>query len=330
MKNTNLFTRTLFAFAAIMLMQILFESCKKGAPVPSNSNELHDVSITVLDPTGQPLGGAKVFVKDFGENAPKTSGYTNAQGIARIKSPAGHQTIVAKIGSVFYAEQTVNVSIQNTTVPPPIKITQSTTQKVLVVLASAEQLEQVLTIIGFMQYDSIQIINLRSMAANDSVATLQYLEQYTLIFSDCNGGDEVGYPLLARIYGRYLGQGGKIYGGHYNYYNLQTIFPSYYVNEEFNSGDSLAIIDAKLISYVGFTSALWPLDVDNRPFNTFQQFRDVPPSSKIYSVMDNTTIPLIVENYLQNGKYLYTIYHNQNIKNDPQLIKIVKYFLYSL
>ena len=37
-----------------------------------------------------------------------------------------------------------------------------------------------------------------------------------------------------------------------------------------------------------------------------------------------------MENHIGSGKYLWTDYHNQDIKDDVKLVKLVKYFLYSL
>jgi hypothetical protein len=41
-------------------------------------------------------------------------------------------------------------------------------------------------------------------------------------------------------------------------------------------------------------------------------------------------VPVIVENKLGTGKYLWTLYHNQDILRDPRLVRIVRYFLYTM
>jgi hypothetical protein len=58
----------------------------------------------------------------------------------------------------------------------------------------------------------------------------------------------------------------------------------------------------------------------------------------VYAVFTNTPgsttspqgVPVIIENRLGTGKYLWTIYHNQDILSDARLVRIVRYFLYSL
>jgi hypothetical protein len=52
----------------------------------------------------------------------------------------------------------------------------------------------------------------------------------------------------------------------------------------------------------------------------------------VYGVIYRTSpsVGVIVENYIGTGKYLWTDYHNQDIKDDPKLVKIVQYFLLSM
>lgn len=306
--------------------------CKKKTtdeePVVSSSPKLYDVTAMVNDPTGKPLGGVTVFLKGKPENDPVFSGITNNLGVAKLKSPAGTQTLIAKIGSVFYQEQSVSVKTDNSTVTEPMTLHQNTGLKVLVVFAGCEQLENILDSLGFTIYDTTDIQYMRLRAAADSNALLTYLNNYTLVFSDCNCGDESGFPLLANIYGEYIKGGGKIYGGHYNYMNLQYIVAPYYSNQVSQTSDSVTIIDGALSSYLGFTTSAW---VSNG-FGGYEQFTDLPPSTKIYAIMTNSTsvVPVIELNYVGEGKYLHTLYHNQDIIDDPNLIKIVKYFLYSL
>jgi hypothetical protein len=175
---------------------------------------------------------------------------------------------------------------------------------------------------------------MRTQATADSNALLTYLRQYALIFSDCNCGDETGYPLLARIYGRYVQQGGKIYGGHYNYMNLQYIFAPNYRTPTGNANDSLSIIDINLSTAIGYTVIRWPGTTG------YEKWTDLPTggASTVYAVFFGTPgsasspqgVPVIVENRLGTGKYLWTLYHNQDILSDPRLVRIVRYFLYTL
>lgn len=117
--------------------------------------------------------------------------------------------------------------------------------------------------------------------------------------------------------------------------NLQYIFPGYYQNEVYTSGDSLTITNDSLIAAVGFKVVAWTAGTT---LDYYEQFLDLPPSSKVYVVITGTqpATPVIIENDLGSGKYLYTIYHNQDVlenqsgTTDPRLVKIIKYFLYSL
>jgi hypothetical protein len=314
----------------VFILIIAFMGCNKNNS-PTNPTQLYNVTAKVLDPTGQPIGGATLALLSPPTGTTGTfSANTDSLGNATIQSPAGAQTLIAYLGSIFRSQ--INVNVQASSTPTnvgSIKLQQNTTLKVLVVQARAEQLENVLRQIGFTTFDSTYIDTIRAHASIDSTAVLTNLKNYTLVFSDCNGGDEYQYPLLARIYGRYIQSGGKIYGGHYNYYNLQTIYPGYYtiLTAPTNYSDSLKFIDANIISYIGYTSAYF----NNIGYYNF--FTDIPSASKIYATVANGTANgagVIIENYLGTGEYLWTAYHNQDVINDPKLIKTVKYFLYSL
>ncbi len=315
--------------------------CKKSSSTgPDTDIPTYPVTAKVLDPQGYPLGGATLTLLNPPFEDPKFTSLTDSTGKATIQSPAGQQTLLAKFGTVF--EGTLNVTVAASSTPTivttPIQVHQNTSLgKVLVVLASAEQLEDVLHAIGYTTFDSISVEALRDSADTDSTKLLQYLKQYKLIFSDCNGGDEYQYPLLARTYGRYVTDGGKIYGGHYNYYILQYIWPPYFKQRDYQgdvSTDTLKIVDNNLQKAVG-TYLDWTKSEDSRHLSDYQKFSDLPPApiSHTYGVIKGTSpeVGVIVECYPNpnpnGGKYLWTDYHNQDILNNTKLLKIVTYFL---
>ncbi|HEY9165937.1 MAG TPA: hypothetical protein VIS48_07235 [Candidatus Kryptonia bacterium] len=312
-------------------------SCKKSNSVSANG-DLYPVTAKVLNPAGEPQGGAILKLSGKDDSDPVFATVTDDSGNGTIQAPAGQQTLIAKMGSIFQTSFTVNVLANSSgTSAGSVTLKQNTQMKVLVIYGGCEQIETVLSdpSIGFTKFDTTDVDYMRNRVQTDSNATLNYLKNYTLVFSDCNCGDEDGYPLLARTYGRYVAQGGKIYGGHYNYMNLQYIFPPYYSQELSTDGDSVTVVDDTLSKYVGFKVAAWTASTS---LGYYEQFSDLPPSAKVYVVITGTqpATPVIVLNTLQSGKYLYTIYHNQDILSytggtaDPRLIKIVKYFLYSL
>jgi hypothetical protein len=333
--------KVLSALLAVVLIAglVVFNAgCKKDdATNPIQTVPTYPVSMTVQSPSGQAQGGALVALKNPPYADPTFLAYTDTAGKATIMAPVGPQTIVAKMGTIFESEVSVTVVASTTPlVVPPVRLVQSATLKVLVVQASAEQLEDVLRVIGFTAFDSTTIYALRDSANVDSTRTLNRLKQYSLIFSDCDGGSEGGssYAALSRVYGRYVAQGGKMYGGHYNYYHLQRVWLSYfdaYDAQGNSSTDTLRIVDASLIGYVGYSTARW-VSIDFRNLSGYEKFSDLPPSSKVYGVIKNTApaVGVIVENYVGTGKYLWTDYHNQDIKDDANLVKLVKYFLYSM
>ncbi|RPI02166.1 MAG: carboxypeptidase regulatory-like domain-containing protein [Ignavibacteriae bacterium] len=303
----------------------------------------YPVTVTVLNPSGSPQGGVTVTL----QNPPKVStiftALTDSLGRATIQSPSGVQIIIATMGTVFQVTVTVNVNATSTptVVSTPIRLTQVTTatQKVLVVSASAEELENVLRTIGYTKFDSTDIYTMVNRANTDSIGLLTYLKQYSLIFSDCDGGSEYSssYEALSRTYGRYVAQGGKMYGGHYNYYHLGRIWPGYYSDSNRdgqyeNFGDSLQVVDQTLKTALGYSLASWSSSIDSRRLSGYEKWSAYPSSSKIYAVIYRTTpsIGVIVENHIGTGKYLWTDYHNQDIKDDPKLVKIVQYFLLSM
>lgn len=328
----------------VVVAAMLINGCQKkdssNPATPGDNTTLYWVAAVILNPAGQPQGGALLSLKNPPQGVNGIfSAYSDSLGKASVQSPAGAQTLIASIGSAFSTEIPVNVTAsQAPTVVGSIQLRQNTTVKVLVVHASAEQLEDVLRDpkIGFTTFDETTIYALRDSANSDSTRLLNYLKQYTLIFSDCDGGSEgySSYAALSRTYGRYVQAGGKMYGGHYNYYHLQRIWPNFYVKRDYQgtpSTDSLLIIDQSLSTYVGFSVAKW-VSIDSRNLSGYEKFSDLPSNTKVYGVIrgTNPAVPVICENKIGLGKYLWTDYHNQDIKGDAQLIKLVQYFLYSL
>ena len=331
-----------FSILGILVLCILFAymGCNKDDRTvtgPSSSVPTYSVTVTVLGPSGVPQGGATVTLQNPPYVSTIFSGITNSYGIATIQAPAGYQTIIATMGSVF--QVTVNVTVAASSTPTvistPITLVQNTTLgKTLVIYAGCETIETVLAnpIIGYTTFDHTTIDSMRIKVNLDSTALLNYLKQYAIVFSDCNCGDETGYPKLARLYGRYVQQGGKIYGGHYNYMNLQYIFYPNYQTSIYGSGSQLKIVNTTLSTAVGYTVINWPS-------SWYSQFSDIPTSnSTVYAVISGSAatasssqgIPIIVENRLGTGKYVWTTYHNQDILSDTNLVKIVRYFLYNM
>lgn len=324
---------------ALIIALFGISGCKKDSSTNPDVPKVptYPVSVTVLNPQGTPQGGVDVVLLDKPYEDPGFKSVTDVNGQATIQSPAGTHTIVAQIG-VFQSTVQVNVQASSTpTVAGQMKLAQVLSLgKILIVQASAEQLEDVLHIIGYNTFDSVYVSTLvDSSNTGDTTALLNYLKQYSIIFSDCDGGSEYDYKALARVYGRYVTAGGKIYGGHYNYYHLQTIWNGFYVKPDYQgstSTDTLLVTDIGLSSSVGATVLSWKNGTDGRKLSGYEKFSDTPVSSKIYGVIKNTSpaVPVIVENYVGTGKYIWTDYHNQDIKGDNQLIKLVQYFLYHM
>lgn len=321
---------TLVLLSAAFGLALSFDACKQNSN-PADNETLYPVSITVMNATGAPQGGATVYIKGRDISDPKTSGMTNSNGTVTIQSPSGMQIIVAKIGTSFLSEKSVNIAASTSgTDAGTITLAQQAGVKVLVVKGDCEKVENVLRKIGFTTFDSIPLYSLRYSAESDSNAVLTTLRGYALVFSDCNCGDEDGYKLLARIYGRYVVQGGKIYGGHYNYYNLQTIFSPNYQSYTSSAGDSVTITTQSFTTFIGWRTAKWN-STDSRGL-AYGSFSDMPANSTVHAIVTGTSpgVPVVVENRLGSGKYLWTIYHNQDIIDDPKLVEIVQYFLLAL
>jgi hypothetical protein len=333
----------IFLLGIFMLCLLIgYMGCAKDETTvgPQNTNTdpnapTYPVTVTVLGPSGAPQGGVTVTL----QNPPRVdsifTAITNSLGIATIQAPAGSQVIIATIG-VFQSTMTVTVNASSTPtiVTTPIHLVQNTSLgKTLVVFAGCENIEEVLadTSIRYTSFDTTDVYYMRARADKDSTALLNYLKQYKIVFSDCDCGDELYYPKLARIYGQYVQQGGNIYGGHYNYYNLRNIFPGFYTTSPSGSGDSLKVINTNLSTVLGYNIIDW---------NTgwYSPWTNLPANTTVYAVESTTNgsasspqgIPIIVENHVGTGKYVYTTYHNQDILSNPRLIGIVRYFLYNM
>jgi len=333
-------------FLGILMMCILiaYIGCNKDKRTvlgPDANTPTYLITVTVLNPSGTPQGGVTLTL----QNPPYTSSIfttiTDNLGHGTLQAPVGNQIIIATMGTVFQDTVTVNVAVSSTptVVSTPLRLVQNTTtKKVLVVEAFAEQLETVLRVIGFTTFDETTIETLRDRANTDSTELFNYLKQYSLVFSDCDGnseGDSV-FAALSRTYGRYVSQGGKMYGGHYNYYHLQRIWPSFYTNRDYqgvDSQDSISFTDQNIKLALGFNIAKWnSTDGLRRYLSGYEKFSNLPSNAKVYGVIYKTSpnVGVIVENYIGSGKYLWTDYHNQDIIDDPKLLKIVQYFLLSL
>ncbi len=335
------FYRNLIILALAAGILVTSSGCKKDNSITNPSNvPLYNVTATVYNPQGQPQGGATLTLQNPPSQAGTFSATTDSAGSATIQSPSGQHTLLAKMGTVFQATLSVNVAANpaGTVITTPLHLQQNTTLgRVLVVTADAEQLEDVLRVIGYTIFDSTYIDTLMNQANTDSTKLLNTLKQYSLIFSDCDGGTEGNdeYAALSRTYGRYVQGGGKMYGGHYNYYHLQRIWPPYYTQEDFQDNppqDSIKIVNAALAGYVGFTAASWDSSADSRELSGYEHFTNLPPTSIVYATISwtNPQIAVIVENHIGSGKYLWTDYHNQDIKDVVHLVKIVQYFLLNL
>jgi hypothetical protein len=327
-----------FSMLAIIICILMIASCKEDTKCPvcpaGGSVTTYQVTAIVTNPQGQPQGGATLSLVNPPNQAGTFSTITDSTGKGTIEAPAGPQQLSATMGTVFQVTINITVIVNTTNVPQSagtVQLHQNTTLgKILVVQASAEQLEDVLRVIGYTTFDSTDIYTLRDSANVDSTWVLNKLKQYSIVFSDCEGGYEGGseYAALSRTYGRYVAQGGKMYGGHYNYYHLQRIWTSYYTTRDYQtSTDTMQIVDNGLQLVVG-TLLDFTNTGDSRHL-AYERFSNLPTNSKVYGVIYRTSpaVGVVVENYIGTGKYLWTDYHNQDIKDDPKLVKIVQYFL---
>jgi len=333
---------TVVSFVAIASLAFYFGCSKKNGPTDSTAParvQTYAVTVNVLNPLGNPQGGATVSLV----NPPYPTGTysdqpfdatTDTAGNATIQSPVGTQTITAKIGTLFMATTTVNVTASTTPISAGhVRLSQNSTLKVLVVQADCEELETVLTNIGFTTFDLTYIDTLRDRANRDSASVLTYLKKYSYVFSDCDCSTEEAssYAMLSRTYGRYVSGGGKMYGGHYNYYHLQRIWSPYYTKDYSGSVtgsyDSIKVLNTALAAATGYTVASW-----SGYLRDYEMFNDIPTSSTVYAVLKNSSpqSAVIVVNYTGSGKYVWTNYHNQDVNGNQQLLKLIQYFLWSM
>jgi hypothetical protein len=331
---------TSFSMLAIIICFLMIAGCSKDAnPVATGPRvTTFQVSAIITNPQGQPQGGATLSLVNPPNQTGTFSTLTDSAGKGTVEAPAGPQVLLAQMGTVFQA--TIHITVKDTTVVQvagTLHLQQNTSLgKILVVQAYAEQLEDVLRVIGYATFDSTTIETLRDSANVDSTWVLNYLKQYSIVFSDCDGDYEGGstFAALSRTYGRYVAQGGKMYGGHYNYYHLQRVWPSFYITRDYQgnaSTDTMQIVDIGLQSVVG-TLLDWTNSGDSRHLSDYEKFSNLPTNAKVYGVIYRTSpsVGVIVQNYVGTGKYLWTDYHNQDIKDDPKLIKIVQYFLLTM
>ncbi|HTY59574.1 MAG TPA: hypothetical protein VMF59_12195 [Bacteroidota bacterium] len=300
--------------------------------------QTYAVTTNVLNPLGSSQGGATVSLV----NPPYPNGTyadqpfevtTDSVGNATIQAPLGSQTITAKIGTLFQASTTVNVVASSTPlVAPQLRLAQNSSLKVLVVLADCENLEDVLKNVGFTIFDQVYIDSLRDRATADSVGTLTFLKKYNYVFSDCHCSTEQGseYAVLSRVYGRFVTAGGKMYGGHYNYFHLQRIWSPNYTKSWKGTtvgNDSIQVLNRALASAAGYTVSAW-----SSGLSYYDMFTDIPATSTVYAILKNSSPQgaVIVVNVVGSGKYVWTNYHNQDVGTDPRLLKLIQFFLWSM
>jgi hypothetical protein len=333
-----------FALATLLVAGIVAShfGCNKSSgptgPALPAKVQTYAVTTNVLNPLGSAQGGATVSLA----NPPYPSGTyadqpfevtTDSVGNATIQAPLGAQTINASIGTLFQASTTVTVVASTTPiVAPQLRLVQNANLKVLVVLADCENLEDVLTTVGFTGFDRIYIDTLRNRANSDSAGTLTYLKKYNYVFSDCHCSteSESQYAALSRVYGRFVSGGGRMYGGHYNYYHLQRIWAPNYTKlwaGTSSSSDSIQVLNRALISAAGYTVAKW-----SSGLSYYDMFTDIPATATVYAILKNSSPQgaVIVVNVIGSGKYVWTNYHNQDVGTDPKLLKLITFFLWSM
>ena len=77
-----------------------------------------------------------------------------------------------------------------------------------------------------------------------------------------------------------------MYGGHYNYYHLQRIWPGKYevFNNYYAGKDSLQVTDASLSGFLGFNVVKWN-STDSRYLSGYEKFDDLPTNAKVYGII---------------------------------------------
>ena len=327
------------AVMAVLIM-VLY-GCRKTDEIlaPTGPLPLYEVTAKVVDTVGNPQSGAVLELS----NPPHQSGLfvatTDTSGEATIQAPAGNQMVLARLGITL--QGSVNVNVQASSTPTnagtirllPVQ----TPVKILAVITEAESLQTVLRAVGLTVFDTTYADSLLALSLRDSSGLLTYLSQYSLVFSNCDDGLEANanYAVLSRSYGRYISAGGKMFGGHCNFYHLRRIWPGYYRNydnQEDELRDSIRILDDGLQTWLGWSTAGWDSSTDARKLSGYEKFSDLPLNSRVYATISWTSpqTGVIVENFLGNGKFVWTNYHNEDIINSPGLRRIFQYFLYTM
>lgn len=329
------------ALVALAVASCLFDGCGKNDNIltPAGPVALYTVTAKVVDTVGNPQAGA-VLELDNPPNQPGTFiATTDSSGRATIQSPSGNRALIARLGITL--QGTTNVNVQASSTPTdagtihlePIQAP----ARVLAVITQAESLQTVLRAIGYSSFDTTYADSLLALSVRDSSALLTFLSQYSIVFSNCDEGLESSsnYAVLSRTYGRYISAGGKMFGGHCNFYHLQRIFPPYYQtydNQEDEARDSLSVVDGGLASWLGYSIAGWDSSTDSRKLSGYEKFLDLPPGARVYATISwtNPQVGVIVENPLGKGKFVWTNFHNEDVLNAPGLRRIVQYFLYTM
>jgi len=322
------------------LIFILF-GCKKNDNVlmPNAPLPLYQVRATVVDTTGNPRPGAILMLSSPPEQSGTFIATTDSGGKATIQSPPGNQLLIARYGITLQGTLTVNVQASSTTTDAGVVHLQAVAipAKILTVITEAESLQTALRVIGFTTFDTTYADTLLAMSLRDSSALLTYLSRYSIIFSSCDDGLEAGADeaVLSRTYGRYISAGGKMFGGHCNYYHLRRIWAPYYQNydnQEDEVRDSIRIVDSGLEAWLGFSIASWDSSTDSRRLSGYEKFLDLPPGSRVYATISWTSpqMGVIVENTLGKGKFVWTNYHSDDLVNAQGLRTIIQYFLLTM
>lgn len=189
----------LVSLFVLLAVATLIAGCSKNNSVSSNGT-LYPVTATILNPSGLPQAGAILKLQGKANNDPVFASVTDSTGTATIKAPAGNQTLVGVMGTVFSVTFSVNVAANQTgTNAGTHQVVRNTALKVLVVQGDCEEIENVLQGLKFGTYDSIYVYDLIDSVASDSNKTQNFLAKYSLVFSDCQCGDEGDDATLLRF-----------------------------------------------------------------------------------------------------------------------------------
>jgi hypothetical protein len=304
------------------------------SPVILGPAQTVPVGVTVDDPQGQPFGGVRIWIDGASDTA-----VSNFYGKAVVYAFAGTRTVSARLG-IFGAQGSVRISSGDTAVTAPVlRLSQNSSVKLLVLKAPAESIEVLLPAIGFTKFDTMSVDTFAARADSDTVQAYNILVQYGMVFLDCIAPEipaDLGGTSLYVAMSHYIEQGGVVYGGHWGYFALESIFAPYYQNIDDGDqqpADTLIILDTAMAANVGYTRIAWQsTDNGGRMLTGYETFSDLPPDARVMGAIKNRSPQsgVIIENYLGRGRFLWTNYHNQDIASFPQLMRIVKYTLYNL